>query len=104
MAPSPETSKKKMSKQIDFAGKRRAEGRSLSKAVDEIIALLEPIASQSGIDFRARSAERQRLLAERLQESVVPLFIYRGGQPDRIGSFVSLCVWIQISSRSRQPM
>lgn len=38
----------------------------------------------------ARKLEEQRLLAERLQESVVPLFIDRGGQPDRSGSWVLL--------------
>jgi hypothetical protein len=84
-----------MSRRIDFPGKRRAEGRSLSKAAHELAELLGPIANQNGIDLEARlrgasarKSEARRLLAERLQESVLPLFIHRGGQPDRIGSCV----------------
>jgi hypothetical protein len=42
----------------------------------------------------ARKEEEKRLLTERLQESVVPLFIYRDGQPDRIGS----CVLVHLDS------
>jgi hypothetical protein len=91
----------KMSNRIDFAGKRRAEGRSLSKAVHELAALLQPIANQNGIDLEAclrgataQKSEERRLLAERLQEPVVPLFIHRGGQPDRIGS----CVLVRLDS------
>jgi hypothetical protein len=90
-----------MSNQIDFAGKRRAEGRSSSKAVHGIAALLQPIANQNGIDLEAclreataRKSEERRVFAERLQESVVPLFVYRGGQPDRIGS----CVLVRLDS------
>ncbi|HEY1801817.1 MAG TPA: hypothetical protein VGG46_12860, partial [Terriglobales bacterium] len=85
-----------MSRQIDFAKKRRSEGRSLSTTVQELTALIQPLAHQSGIDLQAhldkvsaRKSEEKRLLAERLQESVVPLFIGgRNGQPDRIGSCV----------------
>ena len=36
----------------------------------------------------ARKEKEKQLLTERLQESVVPLFIYRDGQPDRVGSCV----------------
>lgn len=90
-----------MSKRTDFAGKRRAEGRSLRRAAHEIAALIQPIAIQNGIDLQARlieasaqKSEARRLLAERLQESVVPLFIDRGGQPDRIGS----CVLVRLDA------
>ncbi len=84
-----------MSKRIDFAKERRYQGRSLSSAVRELTAMMEPLAHQHGIDLQtildeasARKEEEKRLLTERLQESVVPLFIYRDGQPDRIGSCV----------------
>jgi hypothetical protein len=90
-----------MSKRIDFARKRRAQGRSLSRAVHELAALIQPITNENGIDLQARlseasarKSEERRLLAERLQESVVPLFINRGGQPDRIGS----CVLVRLDS------
>jgi hypothetical protein len=90
-----------MTKRIDFAGKRRAEGRYLGKAAQEIAALIQPVAAQKRIDLQAhlneataQKSEEQRLLAERLQESVVPLFIMRGGQPDRIGS----CVLVRLDS------
>jgi len=84
-----------VSKRIDFAKERRAQGRTLSTTVREIVRL-EPIAQHHGIDLQARlkealarQSEEQRLLAERLQESVVPLFIGdSSGQPDRIGSCV----------------
>jgi len=91
----------KMSKRIDFAGRRRAEGRSSSRAAHEIAGLLEPIASENGIDLRAVlretsawKSEQRRFLAERLQESVVPLFIHDRGKPDRIGS----CVLVRLDS------
>jgi hypothetical protein len=56
----------------------------------------------SGFDLQARleeasarKSEERRLLAERLQESVVPLFIGDSdGQPDRIGS----CVLVRLDS------
>jgi hypothetical protein len=90
-----------MSKRIDFAKERRDQGRSLSSAVRELTAMMEPLAHQHGIDFQtildeasARKEEQERLLTERLQESVVPLFIYREGQPDRIGS----CVLVRLDS------
>jgi hypothetical protein len=86
-----------VSKRIDFAKERRAQGRSLSNAVREIARLIQPVAQQHGIDLKARlnetSAERL-LLAERLQESVVPLFIGGRDGPDRIGS----CVLVRLDS------
>ena len=90
-----------MSKRIDFAKERRDQGRSLSSAVRKVTAMMEPLAHQHGIDLQtildeatARKEEEKRLLTERLQESVVPLFIYRDGQPDRIGS----CVLVRLES------
>jgi hypothetical protein len=63
---------------------------------------MEPIAHQAGIDLRAmlgeaaaRKEKEKQLLTERLQESVVPLFIYRDGQPDRVGS----CVLVRLNSQ-----
>ena len=88
-----------MSKRIDFAKQRRDQGRSLTRAVRELKAIMEPIARQAGLDLRAILSEaaaqkekENQLLTERLQESVVPLFIYRDGQPDRIGSCVLVCL------------
>ena len=90
-----------MSKRIDFAKKRRDQGRSLRSAVREITAMMKPLAHQQGTDLQtildeasARKEEEERLLTEHLQESVVPLFIYRDGQPDRIGS----CVLVRLDS------
>jgi len=86
-----------VSKRIDFAKKRRAEGRSLSNAVREIARLIQPVAQEHGIDLQARLNEaspERRLLAERLQESVVPLFIGGRDGPDRIGS----CVLVRLDS------
>jgi hypothetical protein len=91
-----------MSKRIDFAKERRAQGRSLNTAVRELARLIEPVAQQHGIDLQARlrevsarKSEDRRLLAERLQESVVPLFICDSdGEPDRIGS----CVLVRLDS------
>jgi hypothetical protein len=90
-----------MPKQIDLAKQRRDQGRSLTSAVSELKAMMEPVAQQAGINLRAildeasaRKEEDKQLLTERLQESVVPLFIYRDGQPDRIGS----CVLIRLDS------
>jgi|SRR5882757_6972198 len=92
-----------MSKLIDFAKRRRVEGRLLSEAVCELRDSIQLEANQHGIDFQqilhaasARQSEKQRLLAERLQESVVPLFIRnRSEQPRRIGS----CVFVRLDSR-----
>jgi hypothetical protein len=91
-----------MSKRIDFAKERRTQGRLLSNAVRELEAVIKPLAHQEGIDLQgrldeasARKSEEQRLLAERLQESVLPLFIGgRAGQPERIGS----CVFVRLDS------
>ena len=89
-----------MSKRIDFAKERRAQGRSLNNAVRRLVPLLQPLAQQQGIDLQARlkeasarKSEQRRQLAERLQESAVPLFIGGNGrQPDRIGSCVLVCL------------
>jgi hypothetical protein len=90
-----------MPKQIDFAKKRRDQGRSLTSAARELKATMEPIAHQAGVDLRAilgeaaaRKEKEKQLLTERLQESVVPLFIHRDGKPDRIGS----CVLVRLDS------
>jgi hypothetical protein len=93
---------REMSKRIDFAKERRAQGRSIRSAVHELAALIQPVAHEQGIDLQARlndaaarESEEQQLLAERLQESVVPLFASdRAGQPDRIGS----CVLVRLDS------
>jgi len=90
----------RVSKRIDFAKERRAQGRSLNTTVREFVRLIQPVAQQRGIDLQARldeasarESEERRLLAECPQESVVPLFIgYSGGQPDRIGSCVLVCL------------
>jgi len=91
-----------MSKRIDFAKERRAQGRSITTGVREFTGLMQGLAQQDGIDLQARldeaaarTSEQRRLLAERLQESVVPLFIGdSNGQPDRIGS----CVLVRLDS------
>jgi hypothetical protein len=91
----------RVSKRIDFAKERRAQGRSLTNAVRKLIQLIQPLAQQHGIDFQARlndasarKSEERRLLAERLQESVVPLFVGKRDGPDRIGS----CVLVRLDS------
>jgi hypothetical protein len=89
-----------MSKRFDYAKKRRAEGRSLTAAVRELASLIQPMASQQGIDLQARlnevsakGSEQRRLLAERLQKSVAPLFVAdSAGELGRVGSCV--LVWI----------
>lgn len=90
-----------MSKRIDFAKQRRDQGRSPNSVVRELTAMMEPVAHQHGINLRAildeasaRKSEEERLLTERLQESVVPLFINRAGRPARIGS----CVLVRLDS------
>ena len=92
----------KMSKRIDFAKERRSQGRTLTRAVRELEALMKPLAQEQGIDLQARldeasarKVEEERRLAERLQESVVPLFISESdGHPDRVGS----CVLVRVDS------
>jgi hypothetical protein len=89
-------------KRIDFVKERKAQGRALSAAVRKIAGLIQSIAQRNGIDLQAqlneasaRKSEERRLLAERLQESVVPLFVGdSGGQPERIGS----CVLVRLDS------
>jgi hypothetical protein len=89
-------------KRRDFARERRLEGRALTKAVRELAALAVPSAAEQGIDLQARlregAAERERerqRLAERLQQSVVPLFITDDcPRPRRIGS----CVLIRLET------
>jgi len=90
-----------MPKRIDFAKQRRDQGRSLSSAVRNLMVMMEPVAQERGIDLRtvlnqatARKEKEKQLLTERLQESVIPLFIHRDGQPDRIGS----CVLVHLDS------
>jgi hypothetical protein len=90
-----------VSKRIDFAKERKVQGRSLSTADREIVRLMQPVAQQHGIDLQARlneasalESEKRRLLAERLQESVVPLFIGHRDGPCRIGS----CVLVRLDS------
>ena len=86
---------------MDFAQKRRVEGRAASASVEEIIALLKPLADQQGADLqcrleeaKAQGEEKRRQLAERLQRSVLPLFIYRRGYPGTLGS----CVLVRLDS------
>ena len=90
-----------MPKRIGFAKQRRDQGRSLSSAVRDLMVIMEPLAQEQGINLRtvqnqaaARKEKEKQLLTERLQESVIPLFIYRDGQPDRIGS----CVLVHLDS------
>jgi hypothetical protein len=86
---------------MDFAQKRRTEGRSASAAVEDIIALLKPIAAQAGVDLQGRLEEaaaqkevERRELAERLQRAVMPLFKYHRGYPGTLGS----CVLVRLDS------
>ncbi len=87
----------------DFARERRLEGRALTKAVRDLAALAVPLAAEQGVDLQARlcegAAERQsqrQRLAERLQNSVVPLFVTDDSpRPRRIGS----CVLVRLETR-----
>lgn len=86
---------------MDFAQKRRAEGRAASVSIKEIIALLKPLAARFDVDLQGRlkaaeaqSGEKGRQLAARLQRSVLPLFIYRRGYPGTLGS----CVLVRLDS------
>lgn len=91
-----------MSNRTNLAKRRKVQARALSDLVDDLVALAAPTAELHGIDLRtrlgeaaARRAEEQRQLAERLQESVVPLFTDdERGRPDRIGS----CVLVRLDS------
>jgi hypothetical protein len=86
-----------MSKPTDFSKLRRDQGRALRKLVRN----LESIARECGIDLSVKQTAKQgsqerKLLAERLQESVVPLFLVeRRAHPDRIGS----CVLVRLDSK-----
>jgi hypothetical protein len=89
-------------KRRDFARERRLEGRALTKTVEELAALAVPFAAEQGVDLQARllegAAERERQrqrLAERLQQSVVPLFVTDDcPRPRRIGS----CVLVRLET------
>jgi len=90
-----------VSKRINFAKERKVQGRSLITAVREVIRLVQPVAQRHGIDLQARLAEtstreseKRRQLAERLQESVVPLFVGHRDGPRRVGS----CVLVRLNS------
>ena len=89
-----------MPKRADFAKDRRTKGRNLSSAVQELAQLANTIAEQQGIDLQAqlieiahRDAGARRQLAERLQQSVVPLLIDKA-RPGGIGS----CVLVRVDS------
>jgi hypothetical protein len=91
----------RMPKRTNFWKERRAQGRSLSTAVHELTEVMKTLAAEQGVDLQvlldeaaARRAEEQRQLAERLQESVVPLFIGDKGRPGRTGS----CVLVRLDS------
>jgi hypothetical protein len=82
--------------------KRRAEARAFSTFVDQFVTLLEPYAERQGLNLRelldegaVRAANEQRQLAERLQKSVLPVFVEdETGCPDRLGS----CVLVRVDS------
>jgi len=69
--------------------------------IKDILALLTPLAEQRGADiqvlleeFRSKREEERRELAERLQQSVLPLFVYRRGHPSTLGS----CVLVRLDT------
>jgi hypothetical protein len=81
-----------MSKRTDFPKKRRELGRALNAIDRELAGLL-------GLETKwreasAREGGERRLLAQRLKESVVPLYIHRGRVPEGIGS----CVLVRLDS------
>ena len=85
-----------MPKRIDFRKERRIQGRLLTLGTEKLEALAQALAREQNIDLTARLHElstqralEQKLLANRLRESVVPLFIGNDrGYPERIGSCV----------------
>jgi hypothetical protein len=87
---------------MNLAQRRNAQARAFSSSVDLIVALSQPFADRQGVDLQAlldeaavRRAEERRQLAERLQQSVLPLFIQDGRvRPDRLGS----CVLVRLDS------
>jgi hypothetical protein len=91
-----------MLRRTDFPKERRAQGRALSTSVHQLKELMKAVAEQQGVDFQAlldeaaaRKAAERRQLAERLQQSVVPLYIGDDkGRPGVIGS----CVLVRLDS------
>jgi len=91
-----------MANRSDLSRERRVQGRSLSAAVHEVAELMETLAEQQGLDLQAilnesaaRKEEERQRLAERLQESVVPLYVRDDrGRPSVIGS----CVLVRLDS------
>lgn len=91
-----------MSSRANLAKQRKIQARAFSDLVDDLVALAAPVAQLQGVDLQAqlaeavaRRAEEQQRLAERLQESVVPLFMDDDrGRPDRLGS----CVLVRLDS------
>ena len=91
-----------MSKQIDFSKERRRHGRALTAAVQELVERARTVAEQQGIDLQAaldkaavREADERRKLTERLQESVVPLFI---GDDKGLPCVIGSCVLVRLNS------
>src|ERR1700730_7831496 len=80
---------------MNLAQQRRAQAQALSSSIDRLQALVQSIA-EPGMDLQslldeaaARRAEEKRQVAERLQESVLPLFIHDDrGRPTLLGSCV----------------
>jgi hypothetical protein len=91
-----------MSKRIDFARVRRVQGRAISNSVQELVELAKKLSDQQGIYLgaalnraAAQEADERLRLAERLQQSVVPLYISDDeGRPGVIGS----CVLVRLDS------
>ena len=91
-----------MSKRRNFPEERRAEGRALGKLNDMLVESARPFAEREGVDLQARldeaakgREEAHERLAERLRQSVLPLFIDdEQGQPAGIGS----CVLVRLNS------
>jgi hypothetical protein len=89
-----------MAKRVDFAAKRRSQGRAATARINELVELMTPLAQQNGLDLKAhlketaaRDAETRRQLIDRLRQSVLPLFIDdERGRPERIGSCVLVCL------------
>jgi hypothetical protein len=93
---------KAMSSRANLAKQRKIQARAFSDLVDDLVDLAAPVAQLEGVDLQAqlaeavaRRAEEQQRLAERLQESVVPLFMDDDqGRPARLGS----CVLVRLDS------
>jgi hypothetical protein len=88
---------------MNLAQLRKVQARAFSALVDKIVTLTETSADRDGVDVRAalaeaaaRGVEERRQLAERLQKSVLPLFIHDGRVcPDALGS----CVLVRVDSK-----